>query len=128
MFSPAGVAGLVSTIAGELEAVVPGVAGLVGASPALVSEIEAGIDGLKTTAAALASADTSAAAGSLMDRVETDANAVLAALAALPLPPAIAIPMRIVQVMVPTLEGIAAIIWPPAPPAAATAAATHAGA
>jgi hypothetical protein len=115
MFSPSAIASMVSTIAGEFEAVAATVATELGAKPQLAAQIQAGIDGLKTTAAALAGAESGADGRALIDRIAADANAVLAALAMLPLPPQAAIVLRIAQVLVPTVLGVATIVWPAHP-------------
>jgi hypothetical protein len=117
---------MVSTIAGEFESVAAAIETELGVKPALATQVQAGIDGLKTTSAALAAAETSDSGQPLIARVAADANSVLAAFAQLPLPPIAGVVLRIAQILVPTVMGVASIIWPaPAVPTpAAQSAAT----
>lgn len=117
MFSPASIAAIVSEFVGILEPEVGTIASMSGASADLVTEVTQGLDGLKTSAAALATADGTAAQGSLAQRIVTDGQAVLTALTALPLPPQLATPVRIAAMVFGFLPGIVAMLFPPTPPA-----------
>lgn len=115
MFSPAGVASMVSTIAGQFESVAEMITDVLGAKPQVAAQVQAGIDGLKTTSAALAAAEAGGGGQALVQRIAADANAVLGAFSELPLPPFAGIALRISQILVPTVMGVASIIWPPMP-------------
>ena len=115
MFSASGVASMISTIAAELEAVVPAIAGVAGVAADEVTKIATAVEGVKAAASGLADAESHAAAQPIMSRIVADVNGVLTSLANLPLPPAAGMVMRIVQVLVPTVIGIATIVWPATP-------------
>ena len=113
---------MISTIAAELEAVVPAIAGVAGVAADEVTKIATAVEGVKAAASGLADAESHAAAQPIMSRIVADVNGVLTSLANLPLPPAAGMVMRIVQVLVPTVIGIATIVWPATPATEAPAA------
>ena len=124
MFSPSSIAATVSEFVPILEPEVGAIANLTGANQQLVDKITAGLEGLKTSAAALATADSAAEQGGIAQRIVVDGEAVLNALTALPLPPQLAAPVRIASMIFGFLPAIVGLIFPvksvpvAAPPAA----------
>lgn len=122
MFSPATIAATVSEFVGILEPEVGAIANMAGAKQDLVTQVTAGLDGLKTSAAALASAESTTAAAPIAQRIVADGEAVLNALSALPLGGSVVMVVRIAQMVFAVLPGIVALLFPAkpaAPPAAA---------
>lgn len=112
VFTPESIANTVSAIAQELDAVVSTTATQAGANPELVNEIKQGVDALRNAASALGQAESASAAQPLLQRIAADINAVLAAVAMLPLPPQATAIVRIVQVLAPTVMAAGSILWP----------------
>lgn len=78
--------------------------------------------GLKSVATALALATTNAQAQPLVQQMETDLNAIVGALAALPLPPQISVALQAAAILLPVIEAAIGMVLPP-PTAPATSAA-----
>lgn len=125
MFSPATISATVSEFVGMIEPEVPAIANLAGVDQAIVSDVTQGLDALKNGAAALATADSAQTAAPIAQRIIADGEAVLNGLTALPLPPQVAMPVRIASMVFGFLPGIVAMIFPavPAPASSPPAAA-----
>jgi hypothetical protein len=123
MFSPSMIAATVSEFVSILEPEVPAIGNLAGVNQSILSDVTSGLDALKSGAAALATADSSEAAAPIAQRIIADGEAVLNGLTALPLPPQLAVPVRIASMVFGFLPGIVGMLFPAAPPAPAAAAA-----
>ena len=75
-----------------------------GLSPDKIQTIGLAIAGLKTVAVALGGATTQSQAQPLVMQIETDLNAIVGALAGLPLPPQIATAIQAAAILLPVLE------------------------
>ena len=111
MLQPAVIATEIAMFATQIEAALPALAAIPSIKPETLAIITTSLDGLKVAATAFATADA-ASAPALIDRIETDANAVLGALASLPLPPQVVTPMRIAQMSLPVLLMVAKMYYP----------------
>ena len=111
MLAPATIATEIAMFATQIEAALPALAAIPSIKPETLAAITTGLEGLKATATAFATADATTAPD-LIDRIETDANAVLGSLASLPLPPQVATPMRIAQMSLPVLLMVAKMYFP----------------
>lgn len=110
MFSPASIAGTVNEFVSILEPQVPAIASAAGANPTLVAQVTTGIDALKQGAASLAAADGTQSAAPIAQRVVVDGQAVLTALAGLPLPAGVASMVRIAQMIFGILPFIVSLL------------------
>jgi hypothetical protein len=114
MFTPSAIAGTVAEFVSLIEPEVPAIASMAGVNPTVVAQVSAGLDGLKQSSAALAQADSAAAASPVAQRVIADGQALLAVLASLPLPPQAVWPVRIAGIVFGMLPGIVAMLFPSA--------------
>ena len=74
--------------------------------------------GLKSVASALALATTTAQAQPLVQQLETDLNAIVGALAALPLPPQISVALQAAAILLPVIEAAVGMVIPTPRPTA----------
>jgi hypothetical protein len=112
MFNALGVARQLRSIALQLDTAMESVQG--SAPLNVLNEAHVRIDWLKKAASDLGSAKDAAQAKPILNDAAANASAVLAMLAALPLPPQATAILRIVQVLLPAMLAIADIVWPPA--------------
>ena len=85
-----------------------------------IQTIGLALAGLKTVATSLAMATTSAQAQPLVQQLETDLNAIVGALATLPLPPQISVALQAAAILLPVIEAAIGMVIPtPAPTAPA---------
>jgi hypothetical protein len=108
--TPQGIASLASVVISSLAPVVQQVATETKTPPDTVKRIQTAFDGLRSGTQAIAQAESTAATLPAIDRVVTDANAVLNVLIMLPLPPPLLIGVRIAAMLVPMLGGVADIV------------------
>ena len=114
MFTPAGIASEIATFAGLIEPELPLIAGAVGVSNADITIVTVALDDLKQTAAAFAAADGPEMSAPLINRIEIDANTVMGKLTAMPLPPSLAMPVRIASMLLPVAITAAKLLTTPA--------------
>jgi len=105
--SPAVIGSMVAQIAQTFESMVPELGMIPGISAGTLATVTNAIDDLKQAASAFSAAD---APGDLITRIETDAEAVLTVLAALPLPPPVALGFRVAQFVLPVLLAAAKMV------------------
>lgn len=109
MFTPAQVAQDVALVASVFEGMIPALQPIVGNNP-VMADIQAAVTDLQSVATAFATADATSAPA-LIQRIQTDSAAVLKALASLPLPQSLAVPMMIAQIMVPAMITAASLLF-----------------
>lgn len=78
--------------------------GIPGLTADKVQTIGVAITSLKTVATSLAAATTQAQAQPLVTQIETDLNAIVGAVAGLPLPPQISMPLQAAAILLPVIE------------------------
>lgn len=105
--SPAVIGSMVAQVAGVFKSMVPELGMIPGISADVLTTVTNAIDDLEQSASAFSAAD---APGDVITRIETDAEAVLTALAALPLPPQVALGFRIAQFVLPVLLAAAKMV------------------
>jgi hypothetical protein len=116
--APANVIAMARLIVSELEIAVPAVsaaAGIGGGATPTVQKVVAALADAQQALAALQTVDGDARGVGLIDRIDTDAQTILAVAAGLPLSPSGAVAVRVAQMVVPMLAGMAQVIWPAAP-------------
>lgn len=87
-----------------------------GMTPQLIAKIGTYVADLKSLAAAVAQASTTAQAQPLVQQVEADVNAIVAALAVLPLPQPLPAVLAAASILLPVIEAsVGLIVTPPAP-------------
>ena len=120
----------IATVASDAKLIANGLAGALsqlgslgipGLTPAIVAQVGTAIAGITSVADALAGVSTQAEAQPLVAKIETYLNAVVGALAMLPLPPAIALPLQAATILLPIIEALVGMVFR-APPQAAGAA------
>jgi chorismate mutase len=121
MSNPVMVASMVSMFAAMLEPVVPELVSVAGMSPDEATAISNALTDLQEASQAFAQADTAAPQDDLITRVETDAEAVLTALAAAPLPGWLSMPVRAAQMMLPSILMLIKMVFPVKAPTPAVA-------
>lgn len=84
--------------------------GIAGLTPAKAQTVGDAIAGIKSIASALAGAATASAAQPMVQQLEADLNAIVAALAGLPLPPQIALPLQAATVLLPIIEAAVGMV------------------
>lgn len=90
---------------------------LPGLTPALVAYIGVAVAGITSLADALGTAATAAEAQPLVEKIAGYTNAVVGALATLPLPPAISMALQAAMVLLPLIELAVGLVASPAHPA-----------
>lgn len=114
-FTPAQIADRLTDVIDELQAAVTA-AGAAGVAPSTISSIETVLNDAAALLHGFSASDTDQLG--LVRRIGADLSAVLTALAALPLPAAAVLPMRIASMVVPLIVAAAQLIWPTRSPAA----------
>ncbi len=113
MFTSASVIDLADKLVIDLQAAVGQLANRPGVH---LGQLNLGLDGMRQAVARMqAVAHDPVQCAAAMARFVTDANAVLQVLALLPLPPAVAIAVRIAGLLLPAITGAAAVLWPARP-------------
>lgn len=124
--SPAqGIAQVVSDlqlIAQSFTAALPSFAKIVGINSNTLSQIQNWISQIVAAAQGVASAANGSAAQPFVQQVETDLNAIVGALAGLPLPPPIGTVLAAAGVLLPVIEAAVGLVLPPSSPARSLAA------
>ena len=105
--SPAVIGSMVAQVAAVFKSMVPELGMIPGISADVLTTVTNAIDDLEQSAAAFSAAD---APGDVLTRIETDAEAVLTVLAALPLPPPVALGFRVAQFVLPVLLAAAKMV------------------
>lgn len=82
-----------------------------------VMTIGLAVAGLQTVATSLLMATTTAVAQPLVQQIETDLNAIVGALAGLPLPPPISTALQAAAILLPVIETAIGMVLPPTAPA-----------
>lgn len=113
MFSPSGISSEIATVTKTLKSIAPTIETLLGVPAGSQTAVSTAITDLSTASEALAKADTAAAAQPLMERIWNDLQSVLQVAEGLPLPAEVAIPIRIITMLMPVLAAAAALVWPP---------------
>lgn len=108
-FSPAQIADRLADVIDSLRSVVSALP-VAGVAPSTVSTIETVLNDAEATLQAFSASDSNQA--DIVRRIGSDLSAVLTALAALPLPPAAVLPVRIASMVVPLIVAAAQLIWP----------------
>lgn len=112
----------VGTIAAGLAGVLPSLAKVTGISQETINNINVWIADLQKAGTAIVSATTVAAAQPIVQQVETDVNAIVAALSGLPLPSAIETVVLAASILLPVIETAVGLALPPSAPTARMAA------
>lgn len=118
----------VAAIAGGLQAVLGPLSTIVGISPSTLATVSNLVSGITAVAQQVSAATTTSAAQPLVQQIEADVNAVVAALASLPLPPQISMALMAAQVLLPLIEAAVNLVITPAPPKAVASGMTPNGA
>lgn len=117
-----------STIATAFKNILPQLGTVQGISASLVAEAGTIVADLQSLAAQVAQAASTAAAQPQVQQFEADLNALVAALAGLPLPPPISTALAAAAVLLPVIEAAVGMLVPPPAPAPTPAPAPVAGA
>lgn len=104
MFTPSGVANLIKTVAHNLDETTPLLAMQPNIKPEAVAHINNALQAVQTSADGFAKADNAADAKDTLGRALDDLDGVLNGLAVLPLPPQVAVPMRIAAILLPVFR------------------------
>ena len=117
----AGGSNVPANVATDAGLIASGLAGAFKSVAAVPGAVVTALSDLASAAQALASADTTAAAQPLVQRIEADVNAVVAAVAALPLPANVSTAITAAQVLLAVIEaGVNLVVSASAAPAAMT--------
>lgn len=107
------------TIAASYKAMLPQLATIEKIPAATVAKVGQYIADIQAIAASLAIATTTSAALPSVQQLEADLNAIVAALAGLPLPPAIGLALQAAAILLPVIETSVGLVATPPPPAIA---------
>jgi hypothetical protein len=112
-------------IGNGLLSVLPQLATVAGITPATLAAVQAAVTGIQTAATAIAAASSASAALPAVQSLEADFNAIIGALASVPLiPPPISTALQAASILLPIIEAAVGLVLPAqavAPHAMATA-------
>lgn len=111
----------VNDIAGAFAKELPAFSTIKGITPQIISDVTAKIDEMQAVDGALTQAASTTAAQPLVQKIEADVNAVVDAVALLPLPPAIAAIFQAATILLPIIEASVGLMITPAAAAKAKA-------
>ena len=100
-FNVANLAGMLSGVLPALNPVVTEIEAATRSSPQTIANVQSALTGVQQGLAALAQADSMTAAGPILQRIETDATAILTVASQTPLPGVAGMALRIAAMVVP---------------------------
>ena len=100
----------INLIATSLNAALPAFAAISGITPTALAKVQSAVADLVAVASAAGTADTATQMQPLVQRVESDVNSVVSALAGLPLPPQLSVPIEAASVLLPVIEAAVGVV------------------
>lgn len=108
--TPQMMASLSSTMIGMLGPVVQTIETASHTPPDVVTKVQQAMDGMRDATQQIAQAEGASSTLPLLDRIEADANVVLTAAVALPLPASVIMGLRMAGMLLPMIAGMASLV------------------